>query len=568
MNKLLKKLVFLIALPLIFISQVNFWQSVVYSNKLIAKSNRGLANSLSGRVDDRLRFTSKVLYAFSYGENAVALYQNHRAGVDYYASMHEVLKEMEKVITGDEDIYALFVYHRQSKQMISRFSETSQSAYQERLEMIQFVKSEMEKQRDSIKGKEPWDLFAGKQKPYVYRRYDRGNIGIVCIVNLESLGLEVGENTELLFADRHGRFINSDFDSRSKMYVFPEGGKEYTISSKGYMVVAEKMQTAPLYIVLAISKSGVLDKISSMQVVLFFVSLLFVIWPFLGQKKLKKQVVIPLQKLSHAMRKNNDLANPIQIMEKFEVSEIEELKNHFNEMTKHITKLKIEGYEQALDMQKIELQYLHLQIKPHFFLNCLKAIHASLVSGHISETEEMVLLFSKHFRYMLSTALQPVSLKEELEHARNYVRIREISMYCPPVYRENIDPVCFCASTPPFSIQSFIENAVKHCYIEHKTLVMHVKASVLINNGKKFVNVIVRNNGGGFTEENLNVLNQKNIDIYDNTHVGLNNIRARMRLMYGEDAILAFYNEGEQAVVDMLWPFIMLERENYECANC
>ena len=51
--------------------------------------------------------------------------------------------------------------------------------------------------------------------------------------------------------------------------------------------------------------------------------------------------------------------------------ELEQIDGKFRTMIHQIRKLKITLYERELEKQKIEMDYLKMQIRPHFYLNCL-----------------------------------------------------------------------------------------------------------------------------------------------------------------------------------------------------
>lgn len=70
--------------------------------------------------------------------------------------------------------------------------------------------------------------------------------------------------------------------------------------------------------------------------------------------------------------------------------EFAELTETFNYMIGQIHDLKLQIYEEKLNQAYAELQYLTLQIKPHFFLNCLNLIYSLGLSGR----SELVVDFS------------------------------------------------------------------------------------------------------------------------------------------------------------------------------
>lgn len=69
------------------------------------------------------------------------------------------------------------------------------------------------------------------------------------------------------------------------------------------------------------------------------------------------------------------------LTEEYHVEEFSEMKETFNSMLESIRNLKVSAYEQQLQAQEAKLQYLQIQIRPHFYLNCLKNLYALSVSG-------------------------------------------------------------------------------------------------------------------------------------------------------------------------------------------
>ena len=74
-----------------------------------------------------------------------------------------------------------------------------------------------------------------------------------------------------------------------------------------------------------------------------------------------------------------------------------------------ISQQKINSYEQELEIQRTQMQCLQLQIRPHFFLNCLSKIYSLAGEKQFSPIQELSLDLSAYFRNIFKDGSQPVS---------------------------------------------------------------------------------------------------------------------------------------------------------------
>ena len=61
--------------------------------------------------------------------------------------------------------------------------------------------------------------------------------------------------------------------------------------------------------------------------------------------------------------------------------ELEQVNETLEVMVSEIKKQKLLFYEQTIEKQKAQLQYLQLQLKPHFYLNGLKTLNVLFRNG-------------------------------------------------------------------------------------------------------------------------------------------------------------------------------------------
>lgn len=68
-------------------------------------------------------------------------------------------------------------------------------------------------------------------------------------------------------------------------------------------------------------------------------------------------------------------------------------------MITEIQNQKLASWEQERQKNKAELQYFQIQLRPHFFLNCLKNLYAMAEIGWYDHMQDMILQISRHLRY-------------------------------------------------------------------------------------------------------------------------------------------------------------------------
>ena len=96
---------------------------------------------------------------------------------------------------------------------------------------------------------------------------------------------------------------------------------------------------------------------------------------------------------------------------------------------------------------------------------------------------------------------------------------------------------------PPLSIQTFVENSVKYALNLPNCLQIRVEAVRLGDNMK----IQVRDNGKGYPPKVLTVLNSDEEFAWDGdeTHrIGIRNVKERLRLIFGDNSFMHFYNDN------------------------
>lgn len=185
------------------------------------------------------------------------------------------------------------------------------------------------------------------------------------------------------------------------------------------------------------------------------------------------------------------------------------------------TQLEIAALEkQTKLLAKAELKALQAQINPHFLFNSLNCIVA-LCRIDPEKARELIIKLSEYFRRNLREWDPLIPLSEELENVNLYLTF-EKARFSDKLHIEfDINNETTTVKVPPFSVETLVENAIKHGLLPKKGGTLQIKAS---KNGHKVV-IEVADNG---------------IGINGNTKdgVGLTNLKERLKNLFGEEGEL------------------------------
>jgi hypothetical protein len=188
-----------------------------------------------------------------------------------------------------------------------------------------------------------------------------------------------------------------------------------------------------------------------------------------------------------------------------------------------------------------ELAFLQSQISPHFFMNTLNNIH-SLIEGDQKLAQDAVLKLSELMRYLLyESGRGTTTLQKEIDFIKSYVELMELrvdkSIKVELGLPENFTNI----SLPPLLFISFIENAFKHgvSYREPSSL------SFKLSQGDGFITFLSSNTISKFMVSNMPE---------HHGGLGLENIRKRLDMLYGEKYDLQIEKKDNEFIVKLTIP--------------
>lgn len=175
-----------------------------------------------------------------------------------------------------------------------------------------------------------------------------------------------------------------------------------------------------------------------------------------------------------------------------------------------------------------EVRALRAQISPHFIYNSLNAI-ASYVISDPHRARELLIEFADFTRYSFRRHGDFTTVAEELRSIDRYLLLERARFGERLQVSLQIGPEVLSTVIPFLSLQPLVENAVRHG-IEAKTGVGHIKLTA--QDAGDYAQITVEDDGVGMDPAHLaEVLAGHD----DGDHVGLRNVDARLRQVYGDE---------------------------------
>jgi two-component system, LytTR family, sensor histidine kinase AlgZ len=193
----------------------------------------------------------------------------------------------------------------------------------------------------------------------------------------------------------------------------------------------------------------------------------------------------------------------------------------------------VEKLRLAVVAKDAQLRVLLAQVNPHFIFNCLNSLRA-LILEDPPRAQTMVTELANMLRYSLQSGkTESVSLETELDAVSAYLKLEGIRLEERLRIKIEMDPHSLELPVPPMLLQTLVENGVKHGVARLPQGGEILLASRMENGALK---IQVRNSGQ-LTES------------AGSTRVGLENIRQRLRLLYGDAASVVLRNQDADFVV-------------------
>ena len=512
-------------------------------NSQLAQSQTGLMTVYVNSLQKQLDHAAEFLFVNCWGSNAFAEGNAQETRDEAVERLTPILGKAAELLDNNPEVTAVAVRNRQLtvNRLFLHTDKKESRSYRARMQRI--VNTVLNDEDNSANL--GWKLYRQANRCYLARTVRRLDSSAVVLIDLSELAesarthygivasVALRSDAEILTE----AFWSQDYDD-SMITERAKDGSYYFIKNRNHTYLVTEARFATLRLVCAADYQYRWDWLY-LEVVLLLLSVLGSIG--VAAFYLQRTFGRPLDDLVQVMTHVRSGQTKTRAQRSGNL-EFDHISDTFNEMLDTLDALKVEAYESQLRAKQSQMDALRLQIRRHFFLNCLKNIYALASSGKTEEVKKSALLLSTNLRYTLNFRSNATDLETEVEMCRVYMELQGIGQDIGPELIVKIEPGLEDFPVPPVSLLTVLENSCKYGTRQDRGLKVTITAQRRQLDAQRYVFLAVQDNGEGFPPELLQKLNSEIEQVRDDGHVGLVNTLQRMQMLYGAECQILFSN--------------------------
>ena len=326
----------------------------------------------------------------------------------------------------------------------------------------------------------------------------------------------------------------------------------YRLDGTDYFVIRQTLPSYPLTLITMLPSKSLLSEYYLHRNFTFLIGgILLVLCLFLSTVLAKTMSgrIIRLTSRMKQVKKGELISLPSSIIQGKD--EIGELTSTYNYMIHAMEDLIEKEYLLGQETKNAELKILQAQINPHFLYNTLDMIQWFAEEGMLSQIEESVSSLATFYRLSLSNGKEFISLREEMEHVRSYIRLQRLRFPDTFLYEEELDEGLLDYLLPKTTLQPLVENAITHGLQESKRIPGHLLIKIEKEEGKN-IRIRILDDGAGMKKPPRTTPNGGTSRENSGHGFGIPNVSSRLTLLYGPGYGVVFEQnipEGTIAIV-------------------
>ncbi len=375
--------------------------------------------------------------------------------------------------------------------------------------------------------------------------------------------VRLAEGGYIIVADNNGKIIvkpdNVNLDNNIGQQLLSSlssvsGNFKEKMDGKDYFITYTSSQVTGWKIISLVPMKSINKNIYIARNITILVGFLILFGIVVFSIRVSNFIFKPIKYLTGEVKKVEEGNLDIKI-ETTSQDEIGDLSDGFGNMIQKIQSLILQKEEEQKKLKTAELVALQSQINPHFLYNTIDTAlwHAKEIESN--EIQEILLALARFYRISLSRGSNLITIADELDHVRSYLKIESIRFEGKFDVEFDVDDAILNHQIIKITLQPLVENAIKHGIRKRSG-----KGKIIISGRMEEDRIVIQvaDNGAGMSEEQLNKIFQK-VDVmyYNNGSYGVRNVNDRLTLQFGDSFGLKYRSiQGEGTWVDVVIPIL------------
>lgn len=383
--------------------------------------------------------------------------------------------------------------------------------------------------------------------------------------------------TSIFLLNSDGKILSStekkEIGKQSDLLLFIEIGKAKIVrrDQQKQIISGDKImiQGETFYCVALIPYSVVMSDAMKNIVMSLIMALMILIISYGVSWKNANSISLVFQDMRNKFELIESGANHVQMESTSNITEINQLISHFNQMAERLDDLVYKVFNSELkkeqltsEMKEAKLQALQMQINPHFLYNTLDTINWTALTQGNKDISRMVLALGELFRSNVDMSEIMTTIQKEITRIELYLFLENIRFGEKFVWEINVQDNLLEKEIICFMLQPLVENSIIHGLETHRN-----KGKIAIQISQESENILleVQDNGSGISKEKLLHLqelwqlsnNHTNATDQGTNYVGLRNIMKRLRLIYENEADFKIISSSNGTTIQIKYPVII-----------
>lgn len=325
---------------------------------------------------------------------------------------------------------------------------------------------------------------------------------------------------------------------------YDDGSREEVFNGTRQTVVTKTVGYTGWKLVGVIKGTGIFLNMLKTRLFIVFVILLIIFIVILINSYISFRVTNPIRELEKSVKalEEGNLDADIYMGGSYEVQ-------HLGKSVQDM-KFRIKGLMQDIvneheEKRKSEFDSLQAQINPHFLYNTLDIIVWQIENEKQSEAVHTVTALARFFRLSLGKGKNIVTVKDEIDHVKNYLMIQHMRFKNKFDYEFDIAEDVLELPSLKLMLQPLVENAIYHGmeFMDGDGLIT-VKAW----RKEDELYLSVADNGLGMTEDKVEMIltGKSTSGNGRGSGIGVKNVNERIKLYFGEAYGLTIDSEPDE----------------------